>query len=183
MTVRLERAEVADLVRRAQQSDAQAWEMLTRGLGDLVWSVVRGFRLSDADSSDAAQMTWLRAVERLDSVRDPERFGLWLATTARRECMRCIERGSRVQAVDPQLDRLDTATDDFSTSIMDRDEGERALAALASLGDSCQQLLRMVLCDPPFTYAEISEVLDIAVGTIGPRRQRCMSSLRAAMHD
>ena len=182
MTTRLSRAEVGELVLRAQQDDSAAWATLTEALGDLVWSVVRGFRLNDADSADAAQMTWLRAVERLDAVREPERFGLWLATTARRECMRCIERGARVQAVDPQQDRLDVSTDDFASAVIDRDESRRAVEALSLLGENCYELLRMILCDPPFTYAEISELLDIAVGTIGPRRQRCMSSLRAAMN-
>lgn len=178
------RAEVGRYVLQAQQGEADAWHALTVGLGDLVWSIVRSFRLSDADAHDAAQMTWLRAVEKIETVREPERFGLWLATTARRECMRCIQQRSRVQSVDPQLNSvIDLTSGDFAESVTDRDLGERAVAAISALNDECQHLLRMVLADPPFSYAEIAECLDIAVGTIGPRRKRCLSRLRSAIRN
>lgn len=88
------------MVRRAQAGDAVAWSQLVERLQNLVWSAVRGFRLCEADAEDAAQMTWLRAVERIDTIRDPDRSGLWLKTTARRECLRRIEHNDRLVPAD-----------------------------------------------------------------------------------
>lgn len=169
------------LVERARNGDAAAWSDIVSGLENLVWSVVRGFRLSEEDAKDVAQLTWLRAVEKLDRIHDPERIGLWLATIARRECMRVIERGSRSLAVDPQEGFVDlTSAADSEAEVERRAAAKAILAALSELSDDCQQLLRLVLCDPPVAYADISELLGIAVGTIGARRSRCLSRLRAA---
>jgi len=177
----LDSANLTIVVERAIDGDAAAWNEIVRRLENLVWSVVRGFRLSDSDAHDATQMTWLRAVERLDSVRDPERVGLWLATIARRECMRIIEKGGRAVPADPHVAFVDLRSDDDpSDTVTNRSEAECIVVALKSLSADCQSLLRLVLADPPMNYADISELLGIAVGSIGPRRQRCLSRLRSA---
>ncbi|MFV0523577.1 MAG: RNA polymerase sigma factor [Acidimicrobiales bacterium] len=171
------------LVTAAVEGDQDAWNQIVDAMDNMVWSVVRSFRLSDADSKDAAQMVWLRVLEGLHKVRDPERLGLWIATTSRRECMRLIEKQSRMVPTDHDkgFGRL-AAPDDVEHEQADRAEARRLIEAIQSLGTDCQQLLRLVLCDPPMSYKEISAALGIAVGTIGARRQRCLSRLRAAAH-
>src|SRR4051794_41383108 len=77
-------AEVTVLVRRAAAGQQTAWEVLVHEYSPLVWSVVRGFRLGETQAADAAQTTWLRLVEHLTDIRDPERLPGWLQTTARR---------------------------------------------------------------------------------------------------
>ena len=183
MSGALERRAIAGLVRRAQSGDAAAWAQLVEGLRNLVWSVVRGFRLADADAEDATQMTWLRAVEKLDSVRDPDRFGLWLATIARRECLRHLQRTDRFVSVAIEDWHLEDeeAGCDIADPVVDSQEAARVIEHLMALPEQCVQLLRLLLCDPPFKYDEIAELLGIAVGTIGPRRQRCLKQLRASM--
>src|SRR4051794_41818373 len=87
-------AEVTVLVRRAAAGQQTAWEVLVDEYSPLVWSVVRGFRLGHTQAADAAQMTWLRLVEHLPDIRDPERLPGWLRTTARRGGLALIpERG------------------------------------------------------------------------------------------
>ena len=51
-------------------------------------------------------------------------------------------------------------------------------AAFAELPTRCQQLLAMLTSDPPCSYAEISEKLQIPMGSIGPQRARCLERLR-----
>jgi len=174
-------SELTDLVERAVEGDATAWGEIVSRLENLVWSVVRGFRMNDQDAQDATQLTWLRAVENLNRVSDPERLGLWLATIARRECMRIIERSSRSMPVDPQVEFVRQPTSvDFSKDVEDKSTVDSVIEALKTVSPDCQALLRLVLCDPPMSYTDIAELLDISVGTIGPRRQRCLSRLRAA---
>ena len=63
-------------------------------------------------------------------------------------------------------------------------EEQGALArAFALLSDSCQRLLRIAFADPQPSYAEISDTLDIPVGSIGPTRARCLSSLQAFLDN
>jgi len=50
--------------------------------------------------------------------------------------------------------------------------------AFSELPPSYQQLLALLIHDPPLSYAEISARLGIPVGTIGPTRRRCLEKLR-----
>ena len=50
--------------------------------------------------------------------------------------------------------------------------------ALLTLPPSCQQLITLLIQDPPVPYARISATLGIPVGGIGPTRRRCLDKLR-----
>ncbi|CAM5618101.1 hypothetical protein STENM223S_06502 [Streptomyces tendae] len=43
------------------------------------------------------------------------------------------------------------------------------------------RLLRVLISSPPPSYQEVSTALGIAVGSIGPMRQRCLRRLRARL--
>jgi DNA-directed RNA polymerase specialized sigma24 family protein len=83
------------LVRRVAGGDKSAWEPLVERYKSLVWSIVRSYRFSDDDASDVVQTTWLRLVEHLDRIRDPDAVGTWLATTARNESLAHLRRKGR----------------------------------------------------------------------------------------
>jgi len=51
------------------------------------------------------------------------------------------------------------------------------------LTDRCQGLLRLIFTDPPTAYEDISLVLDMPVGSIGPTRARCLSSLETRLRS
>src|SRR5437763_6624321 len=86
---------VAGLVAAAAGGDDAAWSRLVDHFAGLVWSVIRGYRMRAADSADVSQTTWLRLAEHIHKVREPERIGAWLATTAGRECLRMIRQNQR----------------------------------------------------------------------------------------
>jgi hypothetical protein len=46
------------------------------------------------------------------------------------------------------------------------------------LESRCQNLLRLLMHDPPIAYTQISADLTIPVGSIGPSRARCLETLR-----
>ena len=75
------------LVTAAAAGEPLAWNQLIDRYAVLIRSVCRAHRLCDADADDVSQLTWLRAVEHIGRLRDPHRFGAWIATTARHECL------------------------------------------------------------------------------------------------
>src|SRR5262245_23098980 len=81
---------VSDLVARAKDGDRQAWDALIERYAPLIWSICRRHRLGRDDADDVGQSVWLRLVDQLDRVRDPAALPGWLATTARRECLRVL---------------------------------------------------------------------------------------------
>ena len=58
-------------------------------------AVVGAYRLTSADAADVVQTTWMRLAENIDRLEDPSRVGAWLATTARRECVRTLRHLAR----------------------------------------------------------------------------------------
>src|SRR6185437_8899837 len=76
-----------ELVAAACEGATQAWAEIVLRYERLVLGVVGSFRLQEADAADAAASTWLRAMEGLAALRDPDRLGGWLRTIARRECL------------------------------------------------------------------------------------------------
>jgi DNA-directed RNA polymerase specialized sigma24 family protein len=53
--------------------------------------------------------------------------------------------------------------------------------AFAGLRPYCRSLLRVLTSDPPLSYAEVSGVLGMPVGSNGPMRRRCLEALRQLM--
>ncbi len=172
--------ETATLLQAARQGDQAAWDGLVARVNGLVWSIARGYRLDVADAHDAVQMTWLRLVENLNRISDPDRLAAWLATTARRECLQLLRksRRDRPAALENALSDVPDPAAPIDAAIL-LDERDRALwRALASISERCQRLLRVLMASPPPTYKEVAAALDMSIGTIGPARQRCLSQLR-----
>ena len=185
----VDRTEVGVLVRAAVDGDAAAWKALVEGLSPLVWSVVRAHRLSDADGHEVFQTVWLRFAQHLGRIREPEKAGSWLASTARHECLKVIKGLTRLMPTDdPQvLDRVSEERTPEQT-LIDSEEAaaqaeriRRLWQEFEELGERCRQLLRVLMAAPPPSYVEVSAALGIAVGSIGPLRQRCLRRLRARL--
>lgn len=144
--------------------------------------MIRAHRLGNAQAEDAFQTTWLRLVESLDRIREPERLGAWLATTAKREALLAIRR-SRREVPSAAIDDIEL-TDSQPQPIAGLVLAERDTAlwrAFREISERCQDLLRLLMADPPISYAQIGEILEMPIGAIGPTRGRCLERLRAAL--
>jgi RNA polymerase sigma factor (sigma-70 family) len=170
--------DVAALVRKAAAGDEDSWRELVGEFGGVVGSVTRGYRLRPADAADVAQATWLKLVEHLDDLHDLGRVGPWLATTARRECLRVLRDGRRHVLVgdeEPHHEETDVPVDDALL----RAERDLALRrSFSQLRGSDQALLRLLMAEPRLAYEEISTALAMPIGSIGPTRARALERLR-----
>lgn len=167
---------------RARDGDGDAWAQLVDRCTPLLWSVARGFRLSDAEAADVVQLAWLRLVERLDAIRDPERVPGWLATTVRHECIATLRKRTReAPAPDEILDR-GASTDPIEVGVLTRERDRALWDAFTTLSERCQRLLRMLGAaeDAGLGYRDIGEALGMPIGSIGPTRARCLERLRSA---
>lgn len=182
----MDQNEVAATVRRAAAGDRVAWDVLVESFSSMVWAVTSGYRLGRADTAEVVQTTWLRLVENLDRIRQPEAVGAWLATTARREALRMLKLRGReiVTDDDSQLER-DDGHEKFPSPenhVLDADRNRRLWAAFERLPEKCRALLRLlVVVEPP--YAEVAAALDMPIGSIGPTRARCLTRLRRLLGE
>jgi RNA polymerase sigma factor (sigma-70 family) len=180
----VEPEEVAGAVRRAAAGDKDAWDAIVHDFSGLVWSVAGGHRLGPADSAEVVQTTWLRLLEHLDRIREPERLGGWLATTARRESLRMLRLRGRELPTDEESSfvREPAPGPTPEEAVLDRDRDRRLWRAFHRLPERCRRLLHLVVVVAP-PYAEVAEILGIPVGSIGPTRARCLERLRRLLVD
>jgi|SRR5580704_11381310 len=172
---------VRDLVARARNGDTQAWDALVEQYAPLIWAICRRHRLGHADADDVGQSVWLRLVSQLDRVRDPAALPGWLATTTRRECIRVLSaaQGPRAAVYPLDLDGLPDQRSGPAEQELLAAECHAALReAFSQLPSHGQQLITLLIADPPVPYADISARLGIPVGSIGPTRSRYLDKMR-----
>ncbi|MET8999528.1 sigma-70 family RNA polymerase sigma factor [Amycolatopsis sp. Hca4] len=171
--------DTTSLLEAAARGDQAAWDALVDRYASLLWSVARAHRLSDADAADVVQTTWLKLVENLGRIKDPERLPGWLGTTTRHECLRRLRHTDRERPTDDQVWQNEPSSGAGVDAALLLSERDAALwRALDKLSDQCRRLLRVLMATPPPSYAEVAEALDMPVGSIGPTRQRCLGRLR-----
>jgi RNA polymerase sigma factor (sigma-70 family) len=171
----------AALVIRARDGEKQAWDELIERYAPLIWSICGRYRLSRADADDVGQSVWLRLLEHLASLRDPAALPSWLDATTRRECGRVLRVVRRLDAsgyAPSAGDVADKQTQVAEHELLTAERHAALLEGFAYLPPQCQQLIAVLIQDPPVPYAEISAKLDIPLGSIGPTRARCLDTLR-----
>jgi RNA polymerase sigma factor (sigma-70 family) len=168
------------LVKASIDRDEQAWNELVRRFAGLVAFITRHYRLSSVDTQDVSQLVWLRLVEHLGQIREPAALPGWLATTTRHECERHLRVNGRSVAVDPSMMREDdrSAGPEIDEMLLAAERRQILLDGLAQLQPQQRELLLMLSADPPYAYAEISRILGIPIGSIGPTRSRVLDKLR-----
>jgi len=173
-------ATTAELLQAAGGGSQDAWNTLVDRYARLVWSVIRGFRFDEATAGDVSQTVWLRLVEHVGRIRNPDRLASWLATTARNEAIRTKRIYERTvpTAVEFQIADSDPALD---AGLLASERQVEVAAAFAELAEDCRQLLHAVTADPPLDYETIGQMLDRPVGSIGPTRARCLEKLRRSL--
>jgi RNA polymerase sigma factor (sigma-70 family) len=168
---------VIELVKAARVGDDRAWACLIDRFDGTVRNIARSYRLQPADIDDVVQITWARLYEHIDRLTEPAAVAGWLATTTRRESMRALQIRTREHLTDdPQVhDRGDL--DSLDSSLLAAERRAVLADAVAALPDRQRRLIMVLLTSPPLDYRQISALLDIPVGSIGPTRSRSLSRL------
>lgn len=179
---RLRRAEITRLLTQAASGQEVASKELLSEYADLMRTIAEDHRLPADVVRDVVHTTFAALLTTVRKGNQPPNVGVWLARSTRRTSLllratvsggappidqrlavRLVEHAApRVAAADPHLQHA-------------------AVEEFRRLTPSSQTLLRLLLLDPPRSYAEISAALDIPIGSIGPTRQRSLQSLRAAV--
>ena len=172
---------VVALVVGARNGDERAWAALVERYAPLIWSLCRRYRLDATDTADVGQNVWLLLVNQLGKIRDPAALPGWLATTTRRECQRVLNKAQAQLAArhEPDADNIqDGQAETIEQGLLAAERHAALREAFTHLPPRDQQLIALLIEDPPVPDAEISTRLGIPVGNIGPNRRRCLDKLR-----
>jgi RNA polymerase sigma factor (sigma-70 family) len=172
---------VTDLVARAGSGEKQAWDALVERYSPLIWSICRRHRLDDSNTYAVGLRVWRQLVHQLDEVPDPGALAGWLAAAAWRECGNVRSAAGALQISGELADTERRPSHQTGTAEHEWLMAERHATlreAFSRLSPCCQQLLTLLIDEPPLPDTEISARLGIPVGSIGAARHRCLDKLR-----
>ncbi len=175
------------LIQACLAGDAQAWERLILRYERLIYSVAIRAGLSQPDADDVFQDVCMRLMENLEKLTDDAHIAGWLATTARWECLRMLRNKKRTSSFSELEVEEDNSVMSYLPSpdplpletllLLERQQALRN--AIEELGESCRRLLTLLyLTHPKPAYAEIAREFDIVESAVGPKRARCLHTLR-----
>ncbi len=175
-----------ELIARARAGDPNAFERLVRDNQDRVYSLCLRMAGDRHEAEDLAQEVFLKAWQGLASFQGGSKFSTWLFRLAANLCIDAQRKRERRRGVEPavSLDDPDSSWREPSDPRQDpqrqleRTERSRALdRALTRLSDDQRQIV--VLRElAGLSYQEISQRLDLDLGTVKSRLARGRLALR-----
>ena len=139
----------------------------------LLFGLARRLSGCPTDAEDLVQQTFLAAHAHGDQLRDTTKVRAWLCTILRNEFLKLIRSRRRASTI--SLDGLgEPSSPDHSNTEVD---GEAILLALDSLPEEFRIPIVLYFFEE-MSYREISESLDLPIGTVMSRLSRAKSRLR-----
>ena len=171
-----------DLLFAARSGDRSAWEQIVRRYSRLVRSIAAEFRLQESDAADVAQNTWLRLLAYGGTIRDPEKLGSWLATTARREASALLRRSRPEVASESAGDGIAAGDPSPEDVVVAAETAAGVRRAAGELNDRQRLLVNALFYQSPvISYDEVSRRTGLPVGSIGPTRIRTLKRLHRTL--
>ena len=169
-----------ELIERCLKGDAEAWEALVGRYRRLVYSVPIKMALKPEDVDEVFQESFRALLEKLGTLKDRERVGLWMAVTARRKALDCVRRRTAArEVVMPEGFEAEDPAHLPLYSLIRLERQAAVRAAWEGLDARCRTLLEgLFYQDPPASYQELAAKLGLKPGALGPQRQRCFARLR-----
>ncbi len=168
---------------RLAARDPSAWSALVAAHSAGLYRMARRHGLARMDAEDIVQITWLRCLERVTTVREPSALASWLLATARNESLRRVKGLRRVIPRDhtDQDASWEAALEpvaDVADVVAGRDEERCLWAAISDLPERQQEVLATLLHPDDEGYRRGAQSLGVPMGSLGPTRRRAIEQLR-----
>lgn len=172
----------AEEVRRARRGDSNAFAALVRGLQRPVFGLCLRLLRSEAEATEVAQETFLRAYQNLERFDEARPFDLWVLTIARNLCLDILRRRQKVQTEDVEPHALTLASSEPTSEqkAIDNQQRQSLEEAMATLSADDREVLALYYVQKR-TTKEIAVIMGVAPGTIMARLFRAREKLRTRM--
>jgi RNA polymerase sigma-70 factor (ECF subfamily) len=175
----LDKLSDGELVRKAREGDEYAYGALVERYMRSAYLVALSVTRRHEDAEDAAQESFLVALERLEECRSPEKFGGWFMTIVRNRSRNLLRRESlRLAEPVPETARADGPTPLAST---ERSELRSLLGEALGALNELQREIVLLHDMEGWKHREIAERLGIPSGTVRSHLHFARKSLRGSL--
>ena len=168
------------LVRECLSGSEEAWAALLEKYQNLIFSIPIKLGISREDAADVFQSVCVDLLRDLPDLRKPKALPAWLIRVTVNRCRRWRQEQDPVAPLGVEQAIPETPDEVTPSALLEEVEREQILRdSVRQLSPRCQRLMReLFFVQPPRSYRDIAADLNLATGSIGFIRGRCLDQLR-----
>lgn len=154
------------------------FEALVREYYEALYRFAYSLAREEADASDLVQQTFLIFAQKGGALRDKSKIKSWLFTTLYREFLRLRRRGAQAMPAEPEV--LEAASEPEQLDLAAAMDASQAVEALQEVEEIYRAPLALFYLED-LSYKEISEALNVPIGTVMSRLSRGKAQLKKVL--
>lgn len=179
----MEKEKIRRLVLQAGQGDRAAFGELYEETGRSVYFNCLKLIGNAQQAEDITQDTFMKALEKLDSLKEPENFSAWVNRIAINNCKMYFRKNPRTAEEESEKIIDDTSDSELiPDDYADSEEKRRIIMNIidTALTDEQRQTIILYYFDI-MSVAEIAEIMECSVGTVTSRLSAARKKIREAV--
>lgn len=179
----MEKEKIRRLVLQAGQGDRAAFGELYEETGRSVYFNCLKLLGNAQQAEDITQDTFMKALEKLDSLKEPENFSAWVNRIAINNCKMFFRKNPRTAEEESEKIIDDTPDSELiPDDYADSEEKRRIIMNIidTALTDEQRQTIILYYFDM-MSVAEIAEIMECSVGTVTSRLSAARKKIREAV--
>ena len=179
----MEKEKIRRLVLQAGQGDRAAFGELYEETGRSVYFNCLKLLGNAQQAEDITQDTFMKALEKLDSLKEPENFSAWVNRIAINNCKMYFRKNPRIAEEESEKIIDDTPDSELiPDDYADSEEKRRIIMNIidTTLTDEQRQTIILYYFDM-MSVAEIAEIMECSVGTVTSRLSAARKKIREAV--
>jgi RNA polymerase sigma factor (sigma-70 family) len=169
----------ARLVKQCLRGSEEAWSTLIDKYKNLIYSIPMRYGFAEEDCADIFQAVCLDLLTELPRLREPNALGGWLIQIARNKCFHRKQAQQHHKTSDIDDVDVPSAAEGSDDLVVQTQQEQILREALSDLAPRCRKLMEMLFFEEPARpYEQVATELDLAQGSIGFIRRRCLDKLR-----
>jgi RNA polymerase sigma factor (sigma-70 family) len=174
------------LVTACLAGDDRAWMVLVNRYKNLIYSIPIRYGVTPQDAADIFQTVCLDLFNELPRLRDAEALQGWLVRVTTHKCYHWKRKKSSLEdEFDEESIGTLAAHELIPPDLLAEVQKDQLVRdAIDQLPPRCKHMIELLFFEhPPIPYAEIARRLQLARGSIGFIRGRCLKRLKKALEQ
>ena len=173
------------IVAECLAGDERAWSALLDRYKNLIYSIPLRYGTPHQDAADIFQAVCLDLFNELPRLRDAEALQGWLARVTTNKCYHWKRRQfEQERDTEEEVENL-SAVQVIPPDVLAELEREQMVReAMEHLPPRCREMIELLFFEhPPVAYNEVARRLNLATGSIGFIRGRCLKRLKKLLQE
>ena len=170
------------LILAAKQGNRKAFSELMEAYAKKIYYAAYSFMKNVDDAADISQDVFLKVYTNLDSFDEKRAFFPWIYRITKNLCLNKLKKCENRNSSMPEYDFIESKYTAPDEHVLKKEEVDSLQDAINSLSENFREIILLKHFEE-CSYAEISEILDIPIGTVMSRLYGARKKLREILDE